>query len=187
MKYLITIMALFYTQQLVADCCKNHQQTAAQITTTTSIVSSYKLTTQLSGRLLDKQVNDVERVIDTQTEMLESDVACNCNNPNLSLVYGHDKYLLTSVHKSQLKQFIQQIDSSNKIVVEGHADSTGKPDYNHLLSQRRAKQVTEYLKSHLTSDYQFVEHALGQGQPTCSWSENRKTGCNRRVFLFLKT
>ena len=171
----------------MADCCKNNQQTPAQITTTTKLISSYKLTTQITGRLLEKQVNDSEHIIDTQVEVIENDVACNCKTPSLSLVYGHDKYVLTTTQKSQLNDFIQLLDSGSKIVVEGHADSTGKPDYNYFLSQRRAKQVTEYLKSHMTGDYQYFEHALSQTQPACNWSENRKTGCNRRVFLSIKS
>ena len=69
---------------------------------------------------------------------------------------------------------------STKIMVEGHCDSRGTPEYNLALGDRRAKAVQDYLVSlGLTADrVQIV--SKGKEAPFCSeeneacWQQNRR-------------
>src|SRR3984957_7062242 len=55
----------------------------------------------------------------------------------------------------------------NKTVVEiaGHTDSTGAPDYNQKLSERRANSVAQYLESQGLANNRVVTVGAGESRP----------------------
>ena len=63
------------------------------------------------------------------------------------ILFGFDKDQVTPFHYSELKKAAEFADMNPmfQVVVEGHADDSGTPRYNVLLSQRRAENVRQIL------------------------------------------
>lgn len=105
-----------------------------------------------------------------------------------AILFGFDKADLTDEAKQQLAGLIQQAGSRSRYIVEvrGFTDTTGSPDYNLRLSQRRADAVVRELNSTLNVPLRAI-HQLGLGQdaPTADnkTSDGRKQ--NRRVEVTL--
>ncbi|MEZ8826882.1 OmpA family protein [Vibrio amylolyticus] len=67
------------------------------------------------------------------------------------------------------------------IVIDGHADSTGSPNFNDGLSLRRAKQVKQTLiKNNVAMDSIFTR-GYGEYVPACTNKTTAGKACNRRV------
>jgi outer membrane protein OmpA-like peptidoglycan-associated protein len=75
----------------------------------------------------------------------------------------------------------------NKTVVEvaGHTDSTGAPDYNQKLSERRAGSVAQYLESQGLASNRVVTVGAGETRPVADNSTQQGRQANRRVELTL--
>jgi outer membrane protein OmpA-like peptidoglycan-associated protein len=75
----------------------------------------------------------------------------------------------------------------NKTVVEvaGHTDSTGAPDYNQKLSERRASSVAQYMESQGLASNRVVTVGAGETRPVADNSSPQGRQANRRVELTL--
>jgi outer membrane protein OmpA-like peptidoglycan-associated protein len=75
----------------------------------------------------------------------------------------------------------------NKTVVEvaGHTDSTGAPEYNQKLSERRANAVAQYLESQGLASNRVVTVGAGETRPVADNSTPQGRQANRRVELTL--
>ena len=71
-----------------------------------------------------------------------------------------------------------------KLLVEGHADSTGAEQWNLILSYRRAKALVALLRKSGVSREQLVVRAAGTLQPIAGLPESAAR--NRRVVLQLE-
>ncbi|NEO35013.1 MAG: OmpA family protein [Moorea sp. SIOASIH] len=66
---------------------------------------------------------------------------------------------------TDLAEAIQKFSPSSVVVkVQGHTSRTGNPESNQILSQARAQEVVNYLKSKYPS-HQFVVEGLGFSEP----------------------
>ncbi|MEO8181803.1 MAG: OmpA family protein [Deltaproteobacteria bacterium] len=77
-------------------------------------------------------------------------------------------------------------DPESKMVVEGHTDSQGKPDYNQKLSQSRAQSVRDYLVTRGIASDRITAEGFG---PTRSIGDNATAegrANNRRVEIVVK-
>ena len=67
-----------------------------------------------------------------------------------------------------------------KMVLEGHADERGTPEYNLALGERRGQSVANLMKAQGASDSQISVVSFGEEKPValCNdescWSENRR-------------
>src|SRR6201996_5907942 len=75
----------------------------------------------------------------------------------------------------------------NKTVVEvaGHTDSTGAPDYNQKLSERRANSVAQYLENQGLANNRVVTVGAGETRPVADNGTAEGRQANRRVELTL--
>src|ERR1700761_6687424 len=73
----------------------------------------------------------------------------------------------------------------NKTVVEvaGHTDSTGAPDYNQKLSERRANSVAQYLENQGLAKNRVVTVGAGETRPVADNATPAGRQANRRVEL----
>jgi len=83
-------------------------------------------------------------------------------------------------------QTISQEPSVNAQVV-GHTDSTGNPDHNMALSQRRAQSVEAYLADRGIARTRLTADGRGQTQPVASNATEEGRTQNRRVEIYLKS
>ena len=67
--------------------------------------------------------------------------------------------------------------------VTGHTDSTGTPQHNQRLSERRAGTVAEYLVGQGNNPSRFQVLGMGQNEPIASNSTAEGRAQNRRVEI----
>jgi outer membrane protein, adhesin transport system len=73
-----------------------------------------------------------------------------------------------------------------KAIVEGHTSSTGTPEYNQWLSERRARRVREMLiEEHNIDPGQITAVGFGQTNPVASNDTDEGREMNRRIDLVL--
>ena len=92
-------------------------------------------------------------------------------------VSGHYAQVLEA-HANYLRA-----NSSVSILVEGHADERGTPEYNIALGERRAKAVTSYLQSLGVSGAQLAIVSYGEEKPTDASHTDSAFSKNRRAVL----
>lgn len=100
-------------------------------------------------------------------------------------LFAVDKSDLTPAGKEKVKEYREQaraeLSSAKTVKITGHTDSTGKPDYNQQLSQKRAEAVRDYLIS-LGGDASKMEVAgMGETQPIADNKTAEGRAKNRRV------
>ena len=104
--------------------------------------------------------------------------------------FGFNKDILTKQAKDALDQLAQIVPNTKGyiIAVEGNADSTGAPDYNYDLSQRRADAVIQYLSAqHNVPPHKIYLIGFGKDHPVESNKTREGRAANRRVDVRLMT
>lgn len=110
-------------------------------------------------------------------------------------LFGFDKANLLAEGKAELDQAADKIKANPKItnvIVTGHTDRLGSFDYNQKLSERRAKQVAEYLASKGVDQSIIASTGRGESVPVIECNnKNRKElikclAPNRRVTVEAK-
>jgi OOP family OmpA-OmpF porin len=70
-----------------------------------------------------------------------------------------------------------------KVEVDGHADSTGKPEYNMTLSEKRAEAVKKYFVDQGIDPDRLTTKGFGITKPAASNKTKEGRAKNRRVEL----
>ena len=69
------------------------------------------------------------------------------------------------------------------LLLTGHTDNTGDPDYNQRLSQRRDQAVADFIASHGVGLHRITQRGVGELRPVASNNCDRDRQRNRRVDL----
>ncbi|AZZ97757.1 peptidoglycan-associated lipoprotein Pal [Pseudoalteromonas sp. R3] len=72
---------------------------------------------------------------------------------------------------------------SVKVLIEGHADERGTPEYNIALGESRGKAVAKYLQSLGVSDSQMSVVSYGEEKPMDKARTEEAFAKNRRAVL----
>lgn len=72
---------------------------------------------------------------------------------------------------------------SVNVLVEGHADERGTPEYNIALGERRAKAVVTYLENMGVSSSQLTVVSYGEEKPMVKNRSDNAFAKNRRAVL----
>ena len=72
---------------------------------------------------------------------------------------------------------------SVKVLIEGHADERGTPEYNIALGERRAQAVSKYLQSLGVSEGQISLVSYGEEKPMIKTRDEDAFAKNRRAVL----
>jgi len=73
--------------------------------------------------------------------------------------------------------------SSVKVMIEGHADERGTPEYNIALGERRAKAVATYLENMGVSAEQLSVVSYGEEKPMVKDRSEDAFSKNRRAVI----
>jgi len=104
------------------------------------------------------------------------------------LLFDFDSYELRSDTEGKLKDIAEILKKKypdREIIVEGHTDNKGEKSYNYSLSEKRAKKVSEYLKSKMGHD-KFSYRGFGPDNPLAENSSEEGRKKNRRVEIIIK-
>lgn len=72
---------------------------------------------------------------------------------------------------------------STKVMIEGHTDERGTPEYNIALGERRAKAVAQYLQSLGVMANQITTVSYGEEKPVDLSRTSQGFSKNRRAVL----
>ncbi len=102
----------------------------------------------------------------------------------LHINFGHDSNVVGSQFIGEIAKAAQCINDfpGNKVLIEGHTDSSGPAEYNQKLSERRATAVVKALidKFNIPSS-RLVARGLGENQPIADNTTKAGRLENRRV------
>lgn len=126
------------------------------------------------ARERDKASQERER--SSQLDMLKDDQLVYFDFDRSSI--RTDSYAVLDKHADFLSK-----NPSQSIVVEGHCDSRGTPEYNIALGERRAKAVETYLQNAGVSAYQISVVSYGEEKPVVMGSSEEAFAKNRRGVL----
>lgn len=73
-----------------------------------------------------------------------------------------------------------------RIVVEGHADRSGKDAYNQKLSERRSASVASYLTQRGVATNAIQTAGFGESRPRVPTPDGARNDENRRAEIFLR-
>lgn len=104
---------------------------------------------------------------------------------NQVVYFDFDRSNLQSGASSILDQHADFLtkNPSQSIVIEGHCDSRGTPEYNIALGERRAKAIETYLLNAGVSAYQISVVSYGEEKPAVDGGTEAAFSKNRRGVL----
>lgn len=106
-----------------------------------------------------------------------------------SVLFETGKSALLPIAQERLDKVadaLKEMDSSRKIVIEGHTDSRGADKMNYKLSLDRAAAVREYLVSRGVDPQQVQAEGKGESTPIADNSTPEGRANNRRVEIHIK-
>jgi outer membrane protein OmpA-like peptidoglycan-associated protein len=130
------------------------------------------------------------------SEALENlrQVVSNLDDYNMqtevTVPFRFDRYTLSEDAKRDLDNLAQNLSGMKRyfIAVEGYTDRTGTPQYNEMLSRRRADAVVQYLVTkHDVPIYRIHMIGLGSERPVEDARTRAARAKNRRVEVKLFT
>jgi outer membrane protein OmpA-like peptidoglycan-associated protein len=132
---------------------------------------------------MDKQAQDIKQAVpDAQVERVGEGINMTFNS---GLLFTINSSLLSDAAKISLEKvagvFVKYPDTN--ILIEGHTDDTGKPDFNMELSKKRAYSVSEYLQSKGVNTARMNIKWYGETQPKYTNDNDANRALNRRVEL----
>ncbi len=97
--------------------------------------------------------------------------------------FDSDKLKVASLAQlDELVVILKKYENAN-LVIEGHADSRGKDDYNLTLSQKRTESVKAYLMSKGIMESRLTAIGYGETRPIADNNTDAGRAKNRRVEL----
>lgn len=102
----------------------------------------------------------------------------------ISVYFGFDQYELTSTDINNINSFYTDYYNREfELIVTGHTDSSGDPDYNMQLSLKRSQSVKKYLLSLGVDKSKISIVAKGETELLYTGSDNEEQSKNRRVII----
>ena len=134
------------------------------------------------GNKMDKQAREIQTAIPgAQVERVGDGIRLVLGEN--SIRFDTNKSTLTPTAKANLDKLIPVFTSyaDTDMVIYGFTDSSGKPEYNKVLSEKRAATVKAYLASKGLIITRFVSNGLGIADPIASNETPEGKAQNRRV------
>jgi outer membrane protein OmpA-like peptidoglycan-associated protein len=134
------------------------------------------------GNYLDKQAQELQQVANAQRT--ETGILVNLKS---SLLFSSDSAVLQPAAVEQLAQLgdILARYPEDRIVIQGHTDSTGSVKHDEELSLRRAEAVRDVLASRGVNPRQMLVEGAGSAHPIGDNSTPEGRAENRRVELHI--
>jgi outer membrane protein OmpA-like peptidoglycan-associated protein len=104
---------------------------------------------------------------------------------NHTIYFDSDRSEISSESKKQIDSLVSVLKSaqSYSIVIWAYCDSDGSTDYNILLSQRRAKTISDALILNKIDPARISQNALGELEPMADNTTEKGKAKNRRAQL----
>jgi outer membrane protein OmpA-like peptidoglycan-associated protein len=145
----------------------------------------------VAGNLWSKRMEDKQRAMERATAGTGIDVVKTADNqlkvnvPS-DLSFATNSAMLNPSLRPVLDQFAQGLDSTVRVRIVGHTDSTGNDPINDPLSQARAQTVRHYLQDRGVPTARMETDGRGSREPMADNNTDAGRAKNRRVEIFLR-
>lgn len=115
--------------------------------------------------------------------------SAKAQSPDMFTVYfGFDKSSLDAAAMQVVDQAAARYAHTGtaNVVVAGHTDKSGSPDYNQALSARRADAVRAALERKGVPASSITVQADGESDPAVATADGQREGRNRRVVISME-
>lgn len=135
----------------------------------------------LIGRHMDKQAEEIKQAVpDAQVTRVGEGINMTFNS---GLLFKINSSVLSEEAKVNLEKlagiFVKYPQTT--ILIEGHTDNTGTPEYNMELSRKRAYSVGDFLTAKGVSASRMNMKWYGETQPKYPNDDDAHRALNRRV------
>ena len=149
----------------------------------------------LIGKKMDKQKKELEAELDAALPKEESVTVETINEGQAlkvtfdsGILFATNSSTLSAASKSALRALATSLEANpdTDIKIVGHTDSTGKVDYNQILSEKRAKSVFDYLmEDQGVSSKRMTYEGKGIHEPVADNNTEAGRSLNRRVEILI--
>ena len=132
------------------------------------------------GKKMDEQAKEIENIPGAEVKRVGEGINVTFESGVLFAVNSADLNMASKDNLAKLTEVLNKYPDTY-VRVEGHTDNTGSDDYNLSLSEKRAKEVTNYLTSRGVSSARMKTAWYGESQPKESNDTETGKSTNRRV------
>jgi peptidoglycan-associated lipoprotein len=106
----------------------------------------------------------------------------------IDIHFEFDRYQIRSEDESSLQSNATWLRSNKNylVLIEGHSDERGTPEYNVALGERRAKTAQNYLVSHGIDSRRISIISYGEHRQQCTDATENCWAKNRRAHFRIK-
>lgn len=132
----------------------------------------------------EQQLRESMRGTGIEVDRRGDDIVLNMPS---SVTFGFDSSELTGSARSALNDVASVLTqyTDTRVNIAGHTDSTGNPNYNQGLSERRAESVGNYLAQSGVTRNRLHMTGYGATQPVANNATEEGRAQNRRVEITL--
>jgi peptidoglycan-associated lipoprotein len=104
------------------------------------------------------------------------------------LYFEFDRYELTDAARTSLGELAQALRANPRLglLLEGHADDRGTPEYNLALGERRAQAVKDFLVAAGVDASRLATVSYGEERPVDPAQDEIAWALNRRVHFVVR-
>ena len=138
------------------------------------------------GRRMDKQEQELRQIEGVEvTRPSEGEIAVRLTS---DILFDLNSSALRPESQTTLNELATNFRQypDNKVIVEGHTDSSGSDDYNQKLSEKRAGNVADYLIDHGVAAGAITVYGYGEVRPKASNDTPEGRQLNRRVEIHIR-
>jgi outer membrane protein OmpA-like peptidoglycan-associated protein len=138
------------------------------------------------GRRMDKQEQELRQIEGVEvTRPSEGEIAVRLTN---DILFDTDSYALRGTSRNTLNDLATNFRQypDNRIIVEGHTDSTGSDAHNQQLSENRAAAVADYLIDQGVASSKIVVYGFGEARAKTTNETAEGRQLNRRVEIHIQ-
>ncbi|NJO89857.1 MAG: OmpA family protein, partial [Chloroflexia bacterium] len=132
----------------------------------------------------DDDEYDPPTTVDFKIGRIEKGIPVRLQNVNFE--YGSHK--LNEISKSNVNQLIEFMKENEdiKIMLHGHTDNRGTPEFNQALSELRVQSVRNYMRQQGIDSGRISYKGFGEKKPLAINSTPEGREINRRVEFIVK-
>ncbi len=133
------------------------------------------------GHRMDRTAEELQKSLDdaTVTRVGEGILVTF----DAGILFDFDSSNLRFIAKQELADLAQSLEEfpQTDVLVVGHTDSIGSPEYNQRLSERRAEAASTYLGQEGVDPDRIIAEGRGESEPVATNATEAGRQANRRV------
>ena len=141
--------------------------------------------TQQQQTNVQQEVNTQVSTVVEEIKLTEQELKEQALRETQTIYFAFDNASISSDYEAMLAAHAKYLSKNSglNVVIEGHADERGTPEYNIALGERRAQAVSKYLQALGVDASQISIVSYGEEKPLLLGQSEKVYAKNRRAVL----